>query len=370
MFTNYLVSRNLKSYPLEANTTFSDSLILAISRTCHLYTSICFKSFVKYEDFLKMVNSNRLHVTLDLTNNESDMHALLKGYDIGELSKVNRLIFARNKMVKIDLFNLSYALRGASRLESIDLTSCHFNGDFNLLSSVLKESNLKELLVGNNELGAWGCGDISQLLQASPIKILDISCGSCNDAGVACIALALADSKLHTLSVINNGITDVGCILLANALSTSCITTLDISENSITDDGCEAISRALATSKLTHLDLSYNEITDVGVTLLASTLKGSCLTSLEILENWYSEFGTAALFRGLKDSNMTELHVAVNGMEFGRELCETLMECLPNAQLQVLTLPELAMSATVDDVPLDVFIQSIMPDMKLSFYGT
>jgi Ran GTPase-activating protein (RanGAP) involved in mRNA processing and transport len=225
------------------------------------------------------------------------------------------------------------------------------------------KSNLKELLVGNNELGAWGCCDISKLLQAYCIKILDISCGSCNDAGVA-------DSKLHTLSVINNGITDVGCILLANALSTSCITTLDLSENSITDDGCEAISRALATSKLTHLDLSYNEITDVGVTLLASTLKGSCLTSLEILENWYSEFGTAALFRGVKDSNMTELHVAVNGMEFGRELCDTLMECLPNAQLQVLTLPELAMSATVDDVPLDVFIQSIMPDMKLSFYGT
>jgi hypothetical protein len=122
---------------LEANTTFSDSLILAISRTCHLYTSICFKSFVKYEDFLKMVNSNLLHVTLDLTNNESDMHALLKGYDIGELSKVNRLIFARNKMVKIDLFNLSYALRGASRLECIDLTSCHVNGDFKLLASLL-----------------------------------------------------------------------------------------------------------------------------------------------------------------------------------------------------------------------------------------
>lgn len=142
---------------------------------------------------------------------------------------------------------------GSPLLKSVKTLDLDNNNLGTECAEVLAQSNLRDLKIVANNLGAAGAKLLASL---HSLKTLDISLNSIGVEG----AKALAHSNtLHTLSVFHNHIGDEGATALAGSKT---LKTLDAGSNDIGNKGARELAKALKRegNSITSLNISGNPI--------------------------------------------------------------------------------------------------------------
>jgi len=212
------------------------------------------------------------------------------------------------------------ALAGAlSRLKGLKFLNLYTNslggGDIALAPALGGLSDLQELNLGGNDLGAAGAtalaGSLSRLIG---LQSLDLRNNSIEAAGATALAPALGVLReLRALNLSFNQLGDAGVVPLAGGLSgLSRLQRLKLDNNRIEADGAVALAGVLRLlTGLQDLDLSGNSIGDAGATALAGGLSRlTGLTSLNLNFNQLGDAGVVPLAGGLRGlSGLTTLNL-------------------------------------------------------------
>ncbi|KAG4087761.1 hypothetical protein H8356DRAFT_1727909 [Neocallimastix lanati (nom. inval.)] len=177
--------------------------------------------------------------------------------------------------------------------------------------------NNEELIMRNHGLGPKGAKAISESLNKTQIKILDLS-GNWIDSGGKFLAQTICNNCFLTeLNLSNNhlgikGGEPMGFMIAQNTN----LKILNLSRNNLSNREIKAISEGLKENDvLVSLDLSYNKINDIGALYLGKSLIEN--ESIKVLNLGWNEIrmkGIAAFFQCLKSNQgITDLSINNNG---------------------------------------------------------
>ncbi|KAK9809979.1 hypothetical protein WJX72_002913 [[Myrmecia] bisecta] len=209
---------------------------------------------------------------------------------------ITHLILSRNNITLAGMEGLG---RQLTNLSQLDLRDCQVGPQgCAVLADLLaaKSSNLKELWLSGNPLGAEGAAALATGLSCNQrLQILHMAMTQIGNPGIASLASVLADATgLNHLDVSECGIGPDGAKALGAELPASKLQTLILAGNALADHGADFLGRALAQCRgLAVLDVSSNGITQVG--LLALCARASHLQKLRLFDSRLGDKGASAL---------------------------------------------------------------------------
>jgi NLR family CARD domain-containing protein 3 len=228
---------------------------------------------------------------------------------------IQRLYLINDDLTGIDsAVHLSAMVNGSSCVKELYLgeNNLEDSGVALLSSSIIQkgaESSLSLLDIRSNNITATGALSIQGLIvNSSNLKSLILSDNELGDIGVMAIARGLQHlprGSLEKLDVNANNISSVGATALALMLRINMsLSELNLSYNSIGDEGAVAIAAALQINKtLRCLSLRRNGIGNIGVQKFAESLPlMSALKELILAKNDINQMGASALLRGLRSN--------------------------------------------------------------------
>ncbi|KAI8799418.1 hypothetical protein BJ742DRAFT_846016 [Cladochytrium replicatum] len=238
------------------------------------------------------------------------------------------------------------------RLDNCRLRSTHVEA----LIPGIKKSNLKTLLLRNDNL-SWECATgIADMISGSRLEVLDLR-GNDLRHGIAVLASAIAHSDtLRELHLRDNKMDPATFVTLCEALRTNqFLRTLDVSMNPVFGSnmaGVVALKDALAANhRLTELNLSNTGLSSEGAVTLAEALPlVTTLEKLDITHNPVEIAGALAISVSLRMNNsVTTFEVAplmereggrssavaeVEDSELARLLNDITIYCQRNREIQ------------------------------------
>jgi NLR family CARD domain-containing protein 3 len=230
-------------------------------------------------------------------------------------TSIQRLYLINDDLMGIDSAeHLSAIVNGVCQVEELYLgeNNLEDSGVAILSNAIIQkgpESTLSVLDVRSNNLTATGALSMQGLIvNGSNLKTLIISNNELGDNGVMAIARGLQQSSkgsLEKLDVNANIISSVGAVALAMMLRMNkSLSELNLSYNNIGDEGAVAIAAALQVNKtLRCLSLRRNGIGNNGVQKIAESLPHmSALKELILSKNHINQMGALALLRGLRSN--------------------------------------------------------------------
>lgn len=224
-----------------------------------------------------------------------------------------------------------------------------------LLDALRGYSNLREISLGDNELGTNACMALSNLLSSpnTKLKQLNVENNQIDGAGIAILTDALAgNSVLTELNLsFNCSITQKGWQTFAKCLRNpdSALEVLDLSSTNITDEGAVALGRGLLGNKklkaLYLCDISADAmplVTGVGWRALFACLhnEGSVLEQIDIRYSSIDEGGLSALTSALAHNSSLEMVDLSHNKQITAAAWRLFFPCLgsPNTALKEVNL--------------------------------
>ena len=137
-----------------------------------------------------------------------------------------------------------------------------------LIHALQGHVNLEELTLGDNEIGARGCGALMAMLSSSTtrMKVLNLDNNAIDDAGMASLTDALTkNTTLTDLNLSFNGrISETGWQTFSCCLKSpnSALKKLDLSSTNITDVGANALGNALMNNSTLKVLILYDLSSD------------------------------------------------------------------------------------------------------------
>jgi len=177
------------------------------------------------------------------------------------------------------------------RIQEVRFTDTQFVGtrsdSFQLICQGLKRNNsLQRVYLINNELlGAESALPLVDMLQGSGLRELFLGENDLGDEGVAVLAQGLlkGNTALRHLDLRSNGITATGAMSLQGlVVNSQYLLSLNLANNELGNLGTKALARGLQHSSclLQKLDLSSNQVGEAGAQAVASMLR----TNKELIE--------------------------------------------------------------------------------------
>jgi len=239
-----------------------------------------------------------------------------------DMAALAELISSNKQLRSLNLTGNGFGADGAVYLSEIlrmcPTLHCLILGNNNLRAGVEKfadalwESQLEELSLTANALGARAC-QIASTAAPSTLISLDLSHNAFGPVGGAAVAKMLAaNTSLRSLDLSLCGIARSGATSVAGALSgntASVLRELNLQKNFIGPDGAEAVAAMLSTNRtLATLNLSDNRILEgqdtKGVTALAKALfENTTIVGLNLEYNDINGAGKAALLEAKQRSD-------------------------------------------------------------------
>ena len=228
-------------------------------------------------------------------------------------SKLPRFLSANSSLTTLNLSSncieeagadcLANALRNNSSLKTLDLSMNRIGveGASPLFQALEQNSSLLNLNLSENRIYGDGAWCLSEALQYSSLKKLDLSLNSIGDNGCFYLSRGLErNSSLISLNLRNNNIGDLGALRLSMGLKVnSSLTDLNLRSNRICDlRAVEAL-----------LDLMAKNSGDCGASYPCRTVKeNSSLTQLDLRDNPISGSVIASLGAILKLNETASVH--------------------------------------------------------------
>ena len=204
------------------------------------------------------------------------------------------------------------------------------------LVNMLNESGLRELHLGENDLGDEGVAALVEgiLKGNTALQFLNLrSNGITAACALSLQGLVVNSQYLLGLDLSNNELGDVGAQAIARGLKhSSCLLkSLDLSFNQINDAASKGITTMLRTNKdLQNLNLSFNNLGDRGAQLIVSALlRNVTLRLLNLRRNGITNVGAISVANQLpRMHGLKELLLSKN--EIGQEGASALLDGLRN----------------------------------------
>lgn len=162
-------------------------------------------------------------------------------------------------------------LAGFRRLEGIDLHGQRIGDDgAEVLAGAASLANLKNLEIGQNELGLRGLTAILASPYLGGVEELDLSDNRPGGAWIVALASA-GPRRLRRLTIQDNDLDWRAAVLLADAMAVEGVRELSLRGNPIGDQGAIALAGSTHLTQLRNLGLGSCNIGDVGASALAGS---------------------------------------------------------------------------------------------------
>jgi Ran GTPase-activating protein (RanGAP) involved in mRNA processing and transport len=258
-------------------------------------------------------------------------------------------------------------------LQEVRFVDCQFTGNsLELLCNGLAEtrSPLQRLYLVNTDIGSERVIHLAKLLQKKNSSLRELFLGEneLGDEGVALLTAGVLEStSLRLLDLRSNGITSTGAMSLQGIITRSpFVLTLNLGNNILGNQGAAALARGLAQSScvLQTLDLSDNAIEEAGASALASMLRYNVsLEDLNLSFNAIGDDGAHSLAAALK-RNTTLRCLKLRRSALTNKGARNFAENLPRMRgLKELTLNK----NSIDTAGLSALLDALRANVELEY---
>jgi Ran GTPase-activating protein (RanGAP) involved in mRNA processing and transport len=201
----------------------------------------------------------------------------------------NKFPFNNEVFERFEIF-----LSNAVYLKSLNLKNCQITSDSVLLISQALEinTNLTELLLGNNKISDLGVGRLfKSLIRNQTLQTLDVSYTECTDDCAESICFFLQNNDtLKNLNISGNALSESFIESIADGLrANNCIEKLEMNENEVGDHGCRILCKLTQNQsylrKLQNISLDLCNISSEGATELFQLISQDKISCLNIKGN-------------------------------------------------------------------------------------
>jgi Ran GTPase-activating protein (RanGAP) involved in mRNA processing and transport len=258
------------------------------------------------------------------------------------------------------------------RVQEIRITDCNFHGNSleTICNGIKLNSAVQRLFLVNDSIGQHEITWVSSMLSESSIRELYLGENDFGDEGVSIIADGVRMSQsLRLLDLRSNMITSSGALALQGMIvSSQYLLSLNLSGNRLGNLGALCISRGLQQSNciLQKIDLDANGIDTTGAKYLSTMLRYNVsLKELKIAFNSISDEGAQMIAFSLEYNNTLEW-LSLRRNEIGNAGAEAFAQKLPYMRgLRALLLSK----NNVDHSGIMALVKSLRSNMDLEYLG-
>ncbi|KAJ2992390.1 hypothetical protein HDV02_003091 [Globomyces sp. JEL0801] len=255
---------------------------------------------------------------LSLYRSIYDVQALANFIPSSKLENLD--ISCPGSISQIQYYGLLFQALEKSKIKQLNMNDCFLGDDESILFrfiSMLPNTSITHLKIGNNSLGDLGLVSISRILPKTQIQLLHVDgCEEVNE-GISKLSKALPNSQLLELDLYGLQFDENSQVELFHSLSQSRLQKLRLGGGNLTimNLGFEKLGLILSKTKLSNLIITSARIDDYHIECLVKSLPHSKIDTIILNNNLITDKSMDLLSGILPETNITKLDVSYNKIE-------------------------------------------------------